>query len=348
MSREDNERALELIDDLMERARLAGNIGLWAGFARHRGEVLLRRGEIVPACDTHDEVYRILADGRHDEAWLSYGALALAWHGRLDDARADASTALTMAERDRNRLFEATSHHVLGFVELSVGRPAAAAAHYDSLVAELAAMGWRHPSLVVWQGDAVEALVGAGRRADASAIVEELEKMGARFELATSMALAARCRGLLLEDEGDLDAALGVLDESVRLSEPLGIPLEHARTLLVRGVVQRRRRQKALSRDDLTHARDLFATCGAVVWADRAARELERSAAVAAGSELTTSERAVAELAAAGVPNRDIAGRLYISEKTVEAVLTRVYRKLSVRSRTELARHPDLEHSAVQ
>jgi DNA-binding NarL/FixJ family response regulator len=56
----------------------------------------------------------------------------------------------------------------------------------------------------------------------------------------------------------------------------------------------------------------------------------------------------VAELAASGVPNREIAGRLYLSEKTVEAVLTRVYRKLSVRSRTELARHPDLEQSALQ
>ena len=348
MSREDHERALELIEGLMERARLAGNIGLWAHFANHRGQMLLRRGEIGPAGDIHDEVYRILADGRHDEAWLSFRALDLAWQGRLDEACTDASTALTMAERHHNRLFEATSHLALGFVELSAGRPTAAAAHYDIINAELNAMGWRHPSIVAWQGDAVEALVGAGRRADATAIVEELEEMGARFELATSMALAGRCRALLLEDEGDLDAALGALDESLRLSEPLGIPLEHARTLLVRGVVQRRRRQKALSRDDLTHARDLFATCGAVVWADRAARELERSAAVAAGSELTTSERAVAELAAAGVPNREIAGRLYISEKTVEAVLTRVYRKLSVRSRTELARHPDLEHSAVQ
>ena len=81
------------------------------------------------------------------------------------------------------------------------------------------------------------------------------------------------------------------------------------------------------------------------MWAARAQSELERSAAITAGRELTGSERAVAELAASGATNREIATELYLSEKTVEAVLTRVYRKLAVRSRAQLARHSKLAHA---
>ena len=342
MSREDHDRAQQLLSDLMDQARRAGNVGLWAAFALHRNEMELRRGDIAAASEYADQAYRIIADGRHDEAVLSYRALSSAWQGRLEEARPDAEQALAMALRDSNQLYVNEAQHALGFIELSLGRMAEAAEHYAVVADGIMGMGWRHPSLVVWQGSAVEALVGAGRRTEAVAIVEELETMAARFELPTAVAQALRCRAIVLEDEGDLEGAVEALDESVRLSEPLGIPLEHARTLLIRGVVHRRRRQKALSREDLRRARDLFSSCGAVVWADRAERELDRSAAVAAGAELTPSERAVAELAATGSTNREIASSLYLSEKTVEAVLTRVYRKLAVRSRTQLAQHPDL------
>ena len=174
------------------------------------------------------------------------------------------------------------------------------------------------------------------------AITEDLAALAKSWELATSSAPALRCRALLLENAGDLDAAAAALDESLALSEPLDNPLEHARTLLVRGIVHRRRRQKALSRADLTRARDLFSQAGATVWAARAGRELERSSAAVAGNGLTSAERAVAQRAAAGATNREIAAALYLSEKTVEAVLTRVYRKLSVRSRTEFGHHPEL------
>jgi DNA-binding CsgD family transcriptional regulator len=172
--------------------------------------------------------------------------------------------------------------------------------------------------------------------------------MAADQELATSVALVRRCRGLLCADAGDLDTAAAELDESLRLSEPLDNPLEHARTLLVRGLVHRRRRQKARSRADLGRARATFETCGAAVWAGRAARELERVSPAVGGADLTGSERAVAQLAASGASNREIAAELYVSEKTVEAVLTRVYRKLGVRSRTQLGRHPELVHAGEE
>ena len=342
MSREEIARSLELIDGLMERARLAADTWLWGQLAMHRGDIELRRGHIAAACDLSDQAYRLVSDGRHDEAVLYFRAMAVAWQGRLDDARADASEALRMARRVHNRLFETVCHHALGFVELSAGQPEAAARHYADVAAGMAAMGLRHPSLVVWHGDAVEAFVADGRHEEAKAMTEELAAMAQWCGLTTSAALALRCRALLHEGAGDLDAAADALDESLSLSGSLDNSLEHARTLLLRGIVYRRRRQKALSRQDLQAARDTFAQSGAAVWAARADRELDRSSATRAGSGLTSAERAVAQRAASGATNREIAAALYLSEKTVEAVLTRVYRKLSVRSRTQLGQHREL------
>jgi DNA-binding CsgD family transcriptional regulator len=346
LSREENARALELIDGLRERAHRAGDTWLWGQLTMHRGEAELRRGHVAAACELNDLAYRSLSDGRHDAGCLYYRAIATAWRGRLDDARAMAAEALEMARRDRNRLFELGGHHALGFVELSAGQLEAAARHYEHVADGMAAMGWRNPGLVVWHGNAVEAFVATGRPAAATALTEDLDALALWCGQTTSAALARRCRGLLLEYAGDLDAAAEVLDESLALSVGLDNPLEHARTLLIRGIVHRRRRQKARSREDLRQARDTFAHHGAAAWADRADRELERSSAVTAGAGLTGAERAVAERAASGASNREIVADLYLSEKTVEAVLTRVYRKLSVRSRTQLGHHPALARTS--
>jgi DNA-binding NarL/FixJ family response regulator len=74
------------------------------------------------------------------------------------------------------------------------------------------------------------------------------------------------------------------------------------------------------------------------VWADRARAELKRVTGTRARAELTASEQRVAELAATGVTNREMAAVLFISPKTVEATLSRIYRKLNIRSRAELGR----------
>ena len=83
---------------------------------------------------------------------------------------------------------------------------------------------------------------------------------------------------------------------------------------------------------------DSASRAGAAAWVGRVDEELARAAGARAGQDLSVGERTVAELAAAGVTNREIGARLYLSPKTIETVLTRVYRKLGVRSRTELAR----------
>ena len=117
-----------------------------------------------------------------------------------------------------------------------------------------------------------------------------------------------------------------------------------ARTLLTLGSVQRRARKRAAAREVLVRALSTFEELGAVLWADKARAELARIAGRApAGWGLTPTEYRVAELVASGLTNREAAARLFLTQKTVEFHLRNVYRKLGVRSRTELARSPGLK-----
>jgi DNA-binding CsgD family transcriptional regulator len=115
------------------------------------------------------------------------------------------------------------------------------------------------------------------------------------------------------------------------------MPLERARTLLVKGVTERRLRRRGQARLTFAAALVAFEETGARLWAERARAELARLGLRRAESdELTEAERRVAELAARGLTRRDVAAALHVSPKTVDATLGRVYRKLGIHSRAEL------------
>ena len=125
------------------------------------------------------------------------------------------------------------------------------------------------------------------------------------------------------------------LEEQRRVPQPL----ELARTLLAKGQVERRARQKSAARQTLQQALGIFEELGAPLWAARARAELARIGGRApAGDGLTATERRIAELVAEGKTNKEVAAILVVAERTVESALTQIYRKLDVRSRTELAR----------
>ena len=115
------------------------------------------------------------------------------------------------------------------------------------------------------------------------------------------------------------------------------MPLELARSLLVLGQVDRRAKRKAAAKAALEESAAICDRIGAALWAARARDDLARLGG-RAKDELTPTEQRVAHLAASGLTNREIASAAFMSEKTVEANLSRVYRKLGLRSRTELAR----------
>jgi DNA-binding NarL/FixJ family response regulator len=125
----------------------------------------------------------------------------------------------------------------------------------------------------------------------------------------------------------------------VAASEVVGIPLDRGRALLAAGEALRRLGQRRRAADKLDAAKQVFAELGAPLWVARAEKELRRARPrLRRDRELTSAERGVAALVAAGRTNREVAAQLFTTVGTVEVHLTRIYRKLDVRSRTELAR----------
>jgi DNA-binding CsgD family transcriptional regulator len=152
-----------------------------------------------------------------------------------------------------------------------------------------------------------------------------------------AIASAARCRSLLAAAQGDLDAGLTAAEEAVALWQQLEMPVELGRALLVLGQVRRRRGERRAAREALVQALAIFGSRSASLWAERATEELRRiPIRRGAPDDLTPTEEQVAALAAAGRTNREIARALFMSPKTVEANLTRIYGKLGIRARAEL------------
>ena len=226
----------------------------------------------------------------------------------------------------------------LGRLELTLGNSRGALALLEPLVALPDGEPLRDAVAFRASADVVEALLGLGRDVEAKELGERLERRARVIDLPSWVASAARSRALVLAELGDLAAARAAIADATTVHEDHHEPLEHARTLLASGAIERRAKRKAEARDALERAEAIFEQLGARLWLDRVRLELERTGVRrTTGDELSSAERQVADLAARGATNKEIAAALFMSVKTVEAHLTRVYRKLDVRSRTELA-----------
>ena len=179
-------------------------------------------------------------------------------------------------------------------------------------------------------------LVNHRAHREVEAAIAVLRRQGAAGRPEAAVA-ADRCEALLMAARGDVDNALTVL---VRVVDQAGseCPFEAARSRLALGQVYRRAGYKGMASEALNAAAGSFEKLGVLRWADRARDEADRVGLHPRGSTLTETERRVAELVGAGRSNHETAAELFMSVKTVEANLTRIYRKLGVRSRTQLAR----------
>jgi DNA-binding CsgD family transcriptional regulator len=258
--------------------------------------------------------------------------------GRADPARLEALEGLRVAEAAGEIFLLIPNLSALGFLELSLGRPAEADAFLSRALELEQAMGVREPAYFRVVPDEIEALVALGRLDEAEALLAPFEEAGRNLDRAWSIATGARCRALVLAARGDLAGASAAADEAVQQHDRLPLPFELGRTLLVRGTVERRAKRKREARETLAKALEMFDGLGAALWADKTRAELARIGGRAPSSlELTPTEDRVAALVAGGSTNREAADALFISIHTVEANLKRIYRKLGVRSRTELA-----------
>jgi DNA-binding CsgD family transcriptional regulator len=335
----DHEAAEAALTRLVEAGRAAGAASVQALPLAILATLHVRRGDLARAAECAEEAAEIAETGMGGFGF----ALALAARAMVAGHRGDAATCLPTAERmlALGADLELTStlaaaEQALGQLHLGTGDAATAAVHLERALAHTHAHGTRDPAFLFTHADLIEALVRSGRADDAAPVLAELEAGAALTGGAWARAAVERCRGLL----GPVDEVERRLAAALAAHADPAMPFEVARTRLALGERLRRDRRPAAARAQLAAARDAFAAMGGRSWAARAERELAAAGgdpAPRGTDELTARERDVCDLVAAGATNREVAAALFLSPRTVEHHLRLAYRKLGVRSRSELA-----------
>ena len=259
--------------------------------------------------------------------------------GRVAEARAATDEGLPLALAVGGVLGQVVMRAIRGFRGDARGDARAAPRGRWPLPRAVAEAGFGEPALFRFHGDAIETLLALGEYDAATTLLAELEEQARATGRVWAHMTASRCRALLSAAAGDSDAAYASLDRALELNERLPEPFERGRTLLVSGTLQRRSRKKRAARESLTQALAVFDELGARLWSEKALAELSRigGRAPATPGMLTPTEERVAALVAAGRTYREVADALFISPKTVQWNLSKIYRKLGIRSRGELA-----------
>jgi DNA-binding CsgD family transcriptional regulator len=258
--------------------------------------------------------------------------------GIEDQARAHAAATMAIADPVEAPAIGMYARSALGLLELGRGRAEEAVEPLRWCADASGRMGLREPNVHRWAPNLVEALIRSDGVDEAMPALERLEAVAESTGGAWARGCALRCRGLL--EDADYRTLLG---ESAAVLEAAGSPFEAARSRLALGERLRRDRQRADAREPLGTAQRAFEQLGAAPWAERAGLEMEATGPSTArprtrAEELTAHELRVALLVAEGRSNPQVAAELFISRKTVEFHLGQIYRKLGLRSRTELAR----------
>ena len=319
--------------------RERGEEGWLAERRAHLAWLELRAGHWQLADDLIDESCTIAASSRHG-AWaipFIVRALIDAHRGRPGRSRETLSPLLE--QRGVESLwFASIAYFALAFLEYTDGNPEACVKALTSMTELHALLGIEDAPPDRSQPFHVESLLALGDVAGARAVLEQLERRARRWPRPWISATLPRTRALIHAAEGDVPAALAAV-EDLDLGIATRLPFDLAWTMLVKGRLHRRARQKRRAADALQAALDGFDSLGAPAWAAQAREELNR-VGLRHGSpfELTATERMVAKLVARGLSNPEVAQAAFMSRKTVEANLARVYRKLGIRSRTQLAR----------
>jgi DNA-binding CsgD family transcriptional regulator len=328
--RGETEPAGELLLRLLQRAIEAGEEWSQLIFTLHLFELEARRGDWPAARRRQADLVGAAAGIPGAAAVVRRTDALLAAVGG-DRAGAESAAAVVAASADRWQVLEA--ERAAGVAALAAGDPAAAVARLRPVFDATIAAGFRDPGAIPAAPDLVDALTRLGRGDEARAVLDWLEDRSAEQAHPWGLALSARLRGVVDRDEALLRVSLERLEQ-------LALPFERARTLLALGGLLRRARRRAEARAVLAQARVLFEELDAPPWArETMSEEARLGGRTPAGSALTPAEHRVAVLVADGRTKKEAAAELFLSIHTVDSTLRRVYAKLGVRTRAELARH---------
>jgi DNA-binding CsgD family transcriptional regulator len=277
------------------------------------------------------------------QSFLSYclavAAKVEAARGLAKDCREHIKEAVTLVTFGGESSVSTYSGAALGALELGLGRYRRAADELRKVAKRLARINLRNPGVVRWAPDLVEALAHVGSHDEAWKVLDTLQPQAERVGTPWAKAVVARCRGIIVE--GGFDSHFETALKTHQLDV---LPFERARTELAYGERLRRSRRRGEARSHLREALETFERLGATPWEMKARAELRatgesaRPRNVAMAQDLTPQEHTIARAVAQGATNKEVAAALFLSPKTVESHLSRIYSKLGVRSRTELTR----------
>jgi DNA-binding CsgD family transcriptional regulator len=276
-----------------------------------------------------------LANGRNECAHLS--ALA----GREQECREFAGEAAALAQETGSFASLVWTREALGALELGLGNTEQAIAQLEPVVLQVVERGIGEPQMAATLPNLIEAYIRAKRLGEAEEVLCYLDKLAADSGYVGQLAPAARCHGLLASQE----EFAGFFEAGIEQCERLPRPFERARIELCFGERLRRSGHRVEARTHLRKALAIFDQLGAHPWAGKARGELRASGETirahdhSTRDELTPQELKVALVIAEGASNQEAAAALFLSPKTIEAHLGRAYRKLGIRSRSELTRH---------
>jgi DNA-binding CsgD family transcriptional regulator len=262
-----------------------------------------------------------------------------AYKGETEKARREIPELLEVVETGRFRMAAFRLRIALAVLELSHDDGGSSWRHVAQLFRNIEELDGYHAQLA--GSAAIEGLVATGDLRQAERLLAQIDQRAADGDTALRP-LVLRCRGLLLAAQGDHERAIASLEAAALAPErPQGVnPFELARTLLALGTLQRQAHHKRVARETLEQAVGIFERLGARVWSEKARSELRRiGGRTPSGDGLSETERRIVELVVAGHRNREVAAELSLSPNTVAWNLSKVYRKLGVSSRTELAAH---------
>ena len=331
--REHWERARELLVGVIQRGRRAGALEAVAFATAALSEVGLRTGRWT-------EAYGLIRTNL-DEAWGTPGVRAWAQAvlarvcaalGREEECRTEAAAALEVAQPMGLAVAEAWACAALGLLELGSGRPEVALVHLDRVAGLWERGAVAEPGVLWWEGDHLDALIACGKRGRAAERLAVIEREAERTRRGYARVVVARARAELADDE----EAETRFTLAVGAAEAFCSPFELARTLLARAA-QRRRVGHRGAGDDLERASALFDALGAAGWARLAAGTDSRPGRARLLDQLTPAELRVAMAVARGLTNREASIDLCVSPKTIDYHLGNIFRKLGVRTRTEMA-----------
>jgi DNA-binding CsgD family transcriptional regulator len=281
------------------------------------------------------ELARTLGYENDETGLLGVQARIAALHGDADACRESAQEALRRSVRNGVGWATTNARLALAEIEMGLGNPREAIAHFEQIVVTPTP-----PIVMTAVPDLIDAAVRAGDLARAGAALERFAAWAPVTRARSVHGMLARCRAILAEG----DQAEALFGEALELHARETPPYERARTQLAYGERLRRDRRKTEARAQLRSALETFEGVGADLWAQRARGELNATGGSARKrdastiDDLTPQELRIAQLVAAGASNRDAAAQLFVSPKTVEYHLRKVFLKLGLSSRIELAR----------